>query len=1045
MYMLQDAGYEMLSVTYFVSFIIFGSFFMLNLTLAVIWENFSDASEAEAEEQKKTDGLVRPSRPTVRHLTMEAYHSSRFRRAMSNFVHHWIFTILQALLILMNTIVLSLDKYPIDDKLESMLELMNFILILAFSLESLVKITALGWHCWTQDRFNLFDAILVTVSLLEIGLSPPRFLFSTKTLSKATATSFSGLRSVRLLSLFKLARLTHVVGAVLVLFYLIFSVSNCRLWPSLHKLLLTMLSTLQEVGHFGVLFMLFIYIYALIGIQIFSNKFRFDELGYPVDRYQTATYIPRANFDTMIWSMVTVFQVRANKLHDLFRLVIISRLIALCQILTGENWNNVFYDGWRSTGWTSVLYFISLVVFGDFIMLNLFLAILLGNFEASSDEAKNAERELLRQKSRVTPMHSVRSERESIERTATESKQSTKSRRLSRMPSLRSRRTSVTQVDQSPFSLPMPPIERTTIRSLFIFTRENLMRKLATEMIAHPNFDAFSFAMTVISSIGVALDSPLNEPDGILVNLLAWEDLTITVFFVVEVMVKIIALGFFMDKNSYLRSSWNVMDFVITGIAGFSSINRGSQFKLLKTLRIFRALRPLRMINRNPGLKLVVNSLIASIPGIVNVIVVCVLVFTIFSIVAVNNFKGKFASCSGDVFDGLTSSQQYLVMYPRIWDDLTSDERFWFNSTSALMYGNASAAGFITSRVVCELLSAKWESTISQSFNNVALGYQALFQMTTGEGWVDIMLAGVDATEIDMQPVPNHREIWTLFFILFMLIGTFFIMQLFVGVVIGNFNQMKEKLDGTYLLSSTQREWLVINDSMMNLHPMRKRRIPQSKIRRTCFRIANNPDFELVMMGCIVLNTILMAQHYFGEENLYRKAIEYANYTFACIFALEASIKIIGLGGYYWKDSWNMFDFVLFLGSIGGLLYTYFGGTSVGTAATSVRSFRVGRLFRLVQSAPTLRQLFNTLLATLPSLVNIGGVLFLIQFIYAAMGVQLFAKVKFGQQVTADANFQTLPKAMLTLVRSHARVRMLMSLLLMCATLDTMRHWRNLE
>lgn len=697
-------------------------------------------------------------------------------------------------------------------------------------------------------------------------------------------------------------------------------------------------------------------------------------------------------------------------------------MVSGLQILTGENWNNVFYDGWRSTGWTSVLYFISLIVFGDFIMLNLFLAILLGNFEESSDETKTAERELLRQKSRVTPMHSLRSEREGVDdHTAIETEYSTKSRRFSRVPSARSRRTSIMHVDQSPFSLPMPPIQRTTTRSLYIFSRDNLIRKLATKVILHPNFDAFSFAMTTISSIGVALDSPLNEPGSILVNVLSWVDLAITAFFVIEVMVKVIALGFFMDKNSYLRSSWNVMDFIITVIAGFSSFNRGSQFKLLKTLRIFRALRPLRMINRNPGLKLVVNSLIASIPGIVNVIVVCVLIFTIFSIIAVNNFKGKFAGCSGAEFDALTVSQQNFIMHPRIWGNLTSDEQMWFNSTSSLAYESASAAESVTSRVVCELLGANWGSTIPQSFDNVVRGYQTLFQMTTGEGWVDIMLAGVDATEVDMQPIRNHRERWTLFFISFMLVGTFFLMQLFVGVVIENFNQMKEKLDGTYLLSSTQREWLIINDSMMNLHPMRKRRVPLNNIRRACFRIANNPNFELVIMGCIVLNTILMAQHYFGEEDLYRKAIDYANYTFAFIFSLEASIKIIGLGSYYWKDSWNIFDFILLLGSIAGILYTYFGGTSVGTAATSIRSLRVGRLFRLVQSAPTLRQLFNTLLATLPSLVNIGGVLFLVQFIYAAMGVQLFAKVKFGQQVTADANFQTLPKAMLTLVRLDAR------------------------
>lgn len=72
-----------------------------------------------------------------------------------------------------------------------------------------------------------------------------------------------------------------------------------------------MLSTIKEVGNFSVLFLVFMYIYALIGMQTFANQFRFDERGYPVDQHYDETYyVPRSNFDTLLWSMVTVFQVR---------------------------------------------------------------------------------------------------------------------------------------------------------------------------------------------------------------------------------------------------------------------------------------------------------------------------------------------------------------------------------------------------------------------------------------------------------------------------------------------------------------------------------------------------------------------------------------------------------------------------------------------------------------------------------------------------------------------------------------------------------------
>lgn len=698
------------------------------------------------------------------------------------------------------------------------------------------------------------------------------------------------------------------------------------------------------------------------------------------------------------------------------------------QILTGENWNDVMMDGWRSSGWVAALYFISLIVLGNFIVLNLFLAILLGNFQESFDDEKKDAREEMKKRSRVVP---IRSERESGYATNysvhSEDERTTanpfhtfpvsgKSRReVAAPPSqiFQDESSSSQRLMASRKDIPA----NLTGRSLLIFSLSNPIRKMATKIITHPQFDNISFLLVAISTVALAIDNPLNPPESTFVYILSWLDTVLTGLFVFEVTVKIIALGFLMDKNAYLRNSWNVMDFVITILAAFSLSEGSTKSKFVKTLRTFRALRPLRMINRNPGLKLVVSSLIASVPQIVNVIVVCLLLFTIFSIMAVNNFKGKLYSCQGDEFDALVQAQQDLVTYPRIWNNLTDCEQAWFNSTAAMVYQSVSASDEVTSNVVCGLLGAEWGKTIHSSFDNVLKGCQAFFEMTTTEGWVEIMLAGVDATEINMQPIPNYREGWTFFFIAFILVGTFFVMQLFVGVVIENFNKMKEKLDGTYLLSNTQREWLIINEVMLNLRPMRKLKAPQNKTRRICFHLARNHNVEIAIMGCIILNTLVMALHYFGEDDMYRSAIEYSNYLFAFVFTMEAAVKITGLGRYYWKDSWNIFDFVVVCGSFLGMLYTWVGGSNVGTVGAAVRSFRAGRLFRLVQSASSLRQLFNTLLITLPSLVNIGGLLFLVFFIYAAMGVQLFAKVKFGDLITETANFQTIAIAMLTLVR----------------------------
>lgn len=299
-------------------------------------------------------------------------------------------------------------------------------------------------------------------------------------------------------------------------------------------------------------------------------------------------------------------------------------------------------------------------------------------------------------------------------------------------------------------------------RSLFILALDNPIRKAANGLLLHPQFDNLSLALIVISTVQLAIDNPLNSPDSLLATVLSWFDSVLTVLFMIEVVIKIIAYGFILHKGAYLRNSWNIMDFAITAVAAFFMFQGSSQFKFVKTLRAFRALRPLRMINRNPGLKLVVSSLIASIPQIVNVIMVCLLVFLIFSILAVSNLKGTFYSCQGDVFDALTTAQQEFIVSPRAWTNLTIAEQNWFDNSPAEIVQRVFSSGErLTSRDMCQLLGATWTKTIPQNFDNVIHGIQTFFEMTTTEGWVTIMLTSVDATQIDMQPIPNHHERWS--------------------------------------------------------------------------------------------------------------------------------------------------------------------------------------------------------------------------------------------------------------------------------------------
>lgn len=182
--------------------------------------------------------------------------------------------------------------------------------------------------------------------------------------------------------------------------------------------------------------------------------------------------------------------------------------------------------------------------------------------------------------------------------------------------------------------------------SMFLFPSDNEYRIFLMKVVKSRYFDGFIFGIIAISSILLALDNPLNDPESVLVQTLYYFDFIFTIFFVCESVFKIIAYGLlFNGENSYLRSTWNFIDFLVVIFSVISLIITSSKLKIVKIFRLLRVLRPLRVISRNKGLRIGIQALFRAIPNIFNVLVITLLFFTIFSIIGVNYFKGAFYSC----------------------------------------------------------------------------------------------------------------------------------------------------------------------------------------------------------------------------------------------------------------------------------------------------------------------------------------------------------------------------------------------------------------
>jgi hypothetical protein len=246
-----------------------------------------------------------------------------------------------------------------------------------------------------------------------------------------------------------------------------------------------------------------------------------------------------------------------------------------------------------------------------------------------------------------------------------------------------------------------------------------------------------------------------------------------------------------------------------------------------------------------------------------------------------------------------------------------------------------------------------------------------------------------------------------------------FVMNLFVGVVIDSFNETrKERGAGHVFMTQEQEEWASTQKLLMSVKPKKNIPRPKEHLKGLSYDLAKNPKFDASIMICIILNSIILGIQYFGQPEAYSLSLEILNYIFAFIFTFEAAVKIYGFTfKRYWEDSWNKFDLVIVIGTFLGIAVSLSTSANVGPIASVVRIFRIGRIFRLINSAESLRRLFNTLVTSVPSLTNIGGLLLLLFFIYAVCGVQLFAKIKHHDDVSHHANFTNLWVAMLTLFR----------------------------
>ncbi|XP_023794451.1 voltage-dependent T-type calcium channel subunit alpha-1G isoform X5 [Cyanistes caeruleus] len=1043
--------------------------------------------------------------------------------------------------ILINTLSMGIEYHEQPEELTNALEISNIVFTSLFALEMLLKVLVYGPFGYIKNPYNIFDGIIVVISVWEIV--------------GQQGGGLSVLRTFRLMRVLKLV----------------------RFMPALQRQLVVLMKTMDNVATFCMLLMLFIFIFSILGMHLFGCKFASERDG--------DTLPDRKNFDSLLWAIVTVFQ-----------------------ILTQEDWNKVLYNGMASTSSWAALYFIALMTFGNYVLFNLLVAILVEGFQtekgklgvqeqgdASKSDSEGdlfprsleEEGELKKNLSNpalmalsdhpelktsltppliihtaATPMpmpknavfgdgaqgyESRRASGVSTEPVATYELKSPPSTRSSphspwrASSSWNSRRSSWNSIGRAPSlkrrgqsgerrsllsgegnesseegdssdeehssragsfngSLPhrmesletkgsfdlqdtlqVPSLHRTSSMhstrtsvsehqdcngrsspglllrqlhldephqdgddgddegnmskrdrmkawvqarlptcckerdswSIYIFPPHSRFRLMCNKIITHKMFDHVVLVIIFLNCITIAMERPKIEPHSAERIFLTLSNYIFTVIFLTEMTVKVVALGLCFGDKAYLKSSWNVLDGVLVLISVIDILvsmvsDSGTKILgMLRVLRLLRTLRPLRVISRAQGLKLVVETLMSSLKPIGNIVVICCAFFIIFGILGVQLFKGKFFVCQGE------------------------DTRN------------------ITNKSDCTEASYKWVRH-KYNFDNLGQALMSLFVLASKDGWVDIMYDGLDAVGVDQQPVMNYNPWMLLYFISFLLIVAFFVLNMFVGVVVENFHKCRQhqeeeeakrreekrlrRLEKKRRSKEKQMADLMLDDVLMESSASAVQEAQckpyysdYSRFRLLIHQMCTSHYLDLFITGVIGLNVITMAMEHYQQPKVLDEALKICNYIFTIIFVLESVFKLIAFGfRRFFQDRWNQLDLAIVLLSIMGItLEEIEVNASLPINPTIIRIMRVlriARVLKLLKMAVGMRALLDTVMQALPQVGNLGLLFMLLFFIFAALGVELFGDLECDDTHPCEglgrhATFRNFGMAFLTLFR----------------------------
>uniref|UniRef100_A0A8C5SY05 Voltage-dependent N-type calcium channel subunit alpha n=1 Tax=Laticauda laticaudata TaxID=8630 RepID=A0A8C5SY05_LATLA len=493
-------------------------------------------------------------------------------------------------------------------------------------------------------------------------------------------------------------------------------------------------------------------------------------------------------------------------------------------------------------------------------------------------------------------------------------------------------------------------------------------------------FEMVILFVIALSSIALAAEDPV-QAESPRNEALKYLDYIFTGVFTFEMVIKMIDLGLLLHPGAYFRDLWNILDFIVVSgalVAFAFSGNKGKDINTIKSLRVLRVLRPLKTIKRLPKLKAVFDCVVNSLKNVLNILIVYMLFMFIFAVIAVQLFKGRFFYCTDESKDLEKDCRGQYLAYEK--DEVEAQPRQW----------------------------KKYDF----HYDNVLWALLTLFTVSTGEGWPTVLKHSVDATYENQGPSPGYRMEMSIFYVVYFVVFPFFFVNIFVALIIITFQEQGDKVMSECSLEKNERACI---DFAISAKPL-TRYMPQNKqsFQYRMWKFVVSLPFEYFIMVLIALNTIVLMMKFYGAPEPYEDMLKCLNIVFTSMFSLECILKIIAFGALnYFRDAWNIFDFVTVLGSITDILDNFIN-------LSFLRLFRAARLIKLLRQGYTIRILLWTFVQSFKALPYVCLLIAMLFFIYAIIGMQVFGNIALDDDsaINRHNNFQTFLQALMLLFRS---------------------------